>query len=230
MEPISRFMLGFLINALWQAPLIMLVASLCDRLMRNAPARFRHWLWVISLLLCLLLPLSGLTGFKQLPAPSLSPAEIIGGENERAERSAPGAGANGGWRRNILSMQPAPLTPAPVLMIAVMGCYLMSLLCHLMMFRRAWRRTNEIYDDAYARDIPELMAQAAARCRATFEIGNIHPLGAERAGAADAGNITPSHYSAGEPLRFGVNGNADHGPGARDGAHPAARFRSQSDL
>lgn len=44
METSSRWLLTFLGNALWQAVLIAAVALLCDRLLRNAPARQRHWL------------------------------------------------------------------------------------------------------------------------------------------------------------------------------------------
>ncbi len=173
METISRLLLVFLINALWQSLVVVSLASLCDRLMRNAPARFRHWLWVIALIICLALPLSGLTDFGRFPAPGLSSAEVTRGKKEFAEGlTAANAGAEI-WRRNFLSMQPAPLTPAPVLMFVIVGCYLMSLLSHMVMFRRAWRRTDEICGDAGERDIPAPMAEAAARCCAAFGLERI---------------------------------------------------------
>jgi beta-lactamase regulating signal transducer with metallopeptidase domain len=173
METISRLLLVFLINALWQALVVILLASLCDRLMRNAPARFRHWLWVIALIICLGLPLSSLTGIGRPPEPGLSSAETTTGEKASDERLASANGVNDLWRRNFLSIQPAPIAPAPTLIFAVVSCYLLSLLCHLMKFRRAWRRTNEICGDANARDIPAPVAQVAARCRSAFGVGGI---------------------------------------------------------
>jgi len=173
MGTISRLLLVFLINALWQAPIIVLVAWLCDRLMWNAAARFRHWLWVIALTVCLALPLSGLTGFGRLPAPRLSSAEITQEEKKSAEHLTSANVLNDIWRLNFLGMQPAPITPAPVLMFAIVSCYLMSLFWRLIRFWRAWRRTNEICGEAHARDIPAPMAQAAARCRAAFDPGRI---------------------------------------------------------
>ena len=109
METISRLLLVFLINALWQSLVVILLASLCDWLMRNAPARFRHWLWVIALIICLGLPLSNLTGLGQPPAPGLSSPAIAPVEGEPSERSASANGVNDIWRRNFPSIQPAPL-------------------------------------------------------------------------------------------------------------------------
>src|ERR671930_55146 len=62
METISQWLLTFLSNALWQALVIMAAALCCDRLMRNASGRQRHFLWVVALVLCALLPLVGAAG------------------------------------------------------------------------------------------------------------------------------------------------------------------------
>src|SRR5438128_11302625 len=58
METISRMLLTVLINSLWQVALVAAVATLCARLMRSAPARFEHVLWVTALGLGVLLPAS----------------------------------------------------------------------------------------------------------------------------------------------------------------------------
>jgi beta-lactamase regulating signal transducer with metallopeptidase domain len=173
METISQFTLVFLINALWQPALVVLSASLCDRLMRNAPARFRHRLWVMALVLCLSLPLWGLLDFVRPSATGLPSPVIAQADNQRAESSAAAQGYDA-WRLSLGGIQPAPLAaPAPALIVAVVSCYLLSLFCHVMKFRRAWRRANEIYAAGYARDIPTPMAEAAARCRAAFDLGQI---------------------------------------------------------
>src|SRR5438105_5053925 len=58
METISRTLLTVLINSLWQVALVAAVAALGARLMRSAPARFEHVLWVMALGLGVLLPAS----------------------------------------------------------------------------------------------------------------------------------------------------------------------------
>src|SRR5262245_60552810 len=111
METLSRFTLVFLINALWQPAVILLSASLCDRLMRNAPSRYRHRLWVTALVLCLSLPLSGLMGFRPLSTTGLPSAEIAPADNQRAGASPAAQGIYVSWRLNFFEIQPSPLTP-----------------------------------------------------------------------------------------------------------------------
>jgi len=184
METISWFTLVFLINALWQVVVVVLSASLCDRLIRNAPSRFRHRLWVIALVLCLALPLSGLTGVKWLSATGSSSAAITQADNQRAESLPAGQGIYDAWRLNFFDVKPAPLAaPATALIVAVVSCYLLSLLFHVMKFGRAWRRTNEIYGAGHASDISGPIAQAAARCRAAFSLGRISILSSPAAPA-----------------------------------------------
>ena len=60
METISRTLLTFMLNALWQVPLAAAVAALGCRLMRRGPAWHRHALWVAALAAALLLPLGGI--------------------------------------------------------------------------------------------------------------------------------------------------------------------------
>ena len=60
MEMISRFLLTFLLNSLWQIPLVAAVAALACRLMRNGPAAHRHAVWVAALAAAVLLPLGSI--------------------------------------------------------------------------------------------------------------------------------------------------------------------------
>src|SRR5215212_7385206 len=52
--------LTFLLNSLWQVPLVVLAASLGERLLRRGPARLRHALWLAALASCVLLPATSL--------------------------------------------------------------------------------------------------------------------------------------------------------------------------
>ena len=58
METISRSLLTFLLNSLWQIPLAAAVAALVCRLMRNGPTSHRHAVWVAALVAAILLPLA----------------------------------------------------------------------------------------------------------------------------------------------------------------------------
>ncbi len=60
MTAIDRYLLTFLVNALWQSPLVAAVAALACRAMRNSPAQHRHLVWVAALAAQLLLPLASL--------------------------------------------------------------------------------------------------------------------------------------------------------------------------
>ena len=49
METISRSLLTFLLNSLWQIPVAAAVAALVCRCMRRGPASHRHAVWVAAL-------------------------------------------------------------------------------------------------------------------------------------------------------------------------------------
>src|ERR1044072_2607917 len=63
METISRFAFAFLLNSLWQATILVLVAIACSRFLGKAPASYRNLLWATTLEVGLLLPLLSAAGF-----------------------------------------------------------------------------------------------------------------------------------------------------------------------
>ncbi len=56
MRTISQLVLTFLLNSLWQITLIAALAAFGAWLLRNSPARYRHWLWTTALCLAFLVP------------------------------------------------------------------------------------------------------------------------------------------------------------------------------
>ncbi|HEU4932038.1 MAG TPA: hypothetical protein VFT48_08145, partial [Pyrinomonadaceae bacterium] len=54
---LSEFILNFVLNSAWQVTAIFVVAAMASWLLRNGPARYRHVLWVIALVACLVVPL-----------------------------------------------------------------------------------------------------------------------------------------------------------------------------
>lgn len=59
MATIDRHLLTFLINAIWQVPVVAGIAAGACRLMRNAPAHYRHSVCVAGLVAAVVLPIAG---------------------------------------------------------------------------------------------------------------------------------------------------------------------------
>src|SRR5215469_6529094 len=56
MDALSRWVLTFIFNSIWQVGLVLGAAALADVALRRAPARFRHALWVVALSAAVVLP------------------------------------------------------------------------------------------------------------------------------------------------------------------------------
>lgn len=53
----SEFIVNFLLNSCWQIAVIVAVAAVLSRLLKNGPARYRHVLWIFALAASLVVPL-----------------------------------------------------------------------------------------------------------------------------------------------------------------------------
>ena len=62
-DAMSRWVANLVVNAAWQGSIIVISALISDRVLRSAPARFRHWLLVTALFAAVLVPLLGLIDF-----------------------------------------------------------------------------------------------------------------------------------------------------------------------
>lgn len=62
MKLFEEFVLGYLVNSLWQVPLICLAGYGCARLVRRMGSQAEHWVWVTALLVAAILPGCGVTG------------------------------------------------------------------------------------------------------------------------------------------------------------------------
>jgi beta-lactamase regulating signal transducer with metallopeptidase domain len=192
MDRISELAAGFLLNATWQIAAIALVAWTSARLLRNAAARYRHALWVASLVLSLALPLWGLLDFtgerphriteqrtgsipsreiktdaqNSLPVPEIAPAEESG--------TAFG---------QLLQRHKQPLITAPSLSLALAICYALFILYRLGMLWCSWRQTCSLRRSVYKREIPGQMDAATARCRAALGVRDVTLVCSEKAAA-----------------------------------------------
>ena len=170
METISQWLLTFLSNALWQALVIVAAALCCDRLMRNASGRQRHFLWVVALVLCALLPLLGAAGHLREVAQTPAARELPLGQVEAPASitPTPPPASTGLFRPRSRT-----LSLSPILTMLALAFYGISLVYHGIRLWRAGRRTKALLSSARNREIPERLAVIVERCQRAFGLKSV---------------------------------------------------------
>jgi beta-lactamase regulating signal transducer with metallopeptidase domain len=173
METISRTLLTFLLNALWQAPLVWAVAALACRAMPNGPARHRYAVWVAALFVAFLLP--SLSVRAPLPAGgrTLVPsAALPSGLPASSASAAPAVGR----------APSAPAFPAPAISFSrdwallLLGAYGVWLAFRVAQFALALSRAWRIRRDA-APGVPSPhVERVMARCGAALSLEGVDLL------------------------------------------------------
>lgn len=171
METISRSLLTFLFNSLWQVPAIAAVAAIVCRLMRRAPASHRHAVWVAAMGAALLLPIASLwtsgndsAGLRALVPPA---------GTEMAAASAPST-------QPRADVSPAPsrtISYGPLTAKVLLSAYLCFFLWRLGRLLHSWNRTVEIWNEASATPTPSHVTAVWQRCLAAFELSGVELLG-----------------------------------------------------
>ena len=188
METISRNVLTFLLNALWQVPLAAAVAALGGWIMRGGPAWHRHVLWVAALVTAVLLPLSGIrvagdatADRLQLPA-AMQPAASTPADAP-ADVPAPAAARD---RGRTVSLAP---TTGGFLLLA----YLLSFGWRLARLGLSATRTARLRATATAADPPPTLSPVWERCQWSFGLQSVRLLASSRvSGPVTAGAIRPA--------------------------------------
>lgn len=185
MNRINELALTFLLNAVWQITVVTLAASICARLLRDAPARYRHALWVLALMLCIALPLwslynlSGDTRQTFSPSPNTTTtpqasSALTAPPNSTGQSAGPVVARKSFFPLStILQQRTQTLPDLPLLTLTLAIAYAMFLLYRLNSLRRAWRQTREIRRSAFARAIPEEMRRVAERCGVAFNLRDV---------------------------------------------------------
>ena len=156
METISRNLLTFLLNSLWQVPLAAAVAALACWFMRNGPARHRHMVWVAALIAAILLPLASVRRADSGPRLQFDPALAAAAGTPSAHVAVQPPPASTPVARTVS----LAATTAGVLL----GVYLLFVLCRIVLLARAALRTAQIRRSARAVAIPEPLRRVALRC------------------------------------------------------------------
>jgi beta-lactamase regulating signal transducer with metallopeptidase domain len=147
--------LTFLLNSLWQVPVVILAASLGERLLRRGPARLRHALWLAALASCVLLPAASLIPEAAPPATEIqleAPATVF--DPQRA---------------------PAFQTPEvpPVIPNAVAILYGLFLAAGAFRLGRSWWKARILTQTASPATLSGEAGAIALRCREAFGLEEI---------------------------------------------------------
>lgn len=160
----SNHLLTFLLNALWQVPLIALIAFVAGRILRNAPAALAHTMWVAALIAAILVPLTSMRPREKTPPLQV---DIAVPSIEETVRSAPPAA---GATRPSAGTEPR-IVPLPRFTASMLvGAYIAFVLFRLGGIAWAWRRTLQIRRAAAIHAVAPRIERIWTRCLSAFGV------------------------------------------------------------
>ena len=193
MERIDGLVVTFLLNALWQVPIAVAVGLLGDRLLRRAPARLRHALWLAVLMVAVALPAAS-------PWPSRLPAS-----RKASPPPVPDPAAYVATWRAAFPVDESRFPAGAG--VAVAALWTLSLLAHGCRLGLAWNRTRRLARGACPLEIPDGFAPVLARCRSVLGVRDGEILGSpEIASPVTLGALRPLILL---PSRFFDSASAD---------------------
>ena len=168
MTSVSEFVLSYVVNACWQIVVIAMVTAGGAFLLRHAPARYRHVLWIAALALCVVVPL--LTSTHTIPA---NQSELV-----RSTVQPP---------LTIARVSPEPDLPVTHLTkrrtqvvsttsqtaLWLTVAYALFVMWRLTRLARFWLRKQRLRNSATVDDLPLPIQSAAQRCRASFGLTRV---------------------------------------------------------
>ena len=173
---ISEFILNFVLNSVWQVTAIFVVAAVAAWLLRNGPARYRHVLWVIALVACLVVPL--LTATRVVPewissfqvvASSSKPVKVESVSTVVTHSSSESESAvdHVSGRRSTT----VTTTPRSVLLLALgYGVFVFVRALRLVRF---WRRKEKLRRSASETGVTPQIEAAAQHCRNLLTVADV---------------------------------------------------------
>ena len=183
MGTIENLALTFVLNALWQVAAAVVLGLLADRLLRRGPARHRHAFWLGVVAVSVVLPLASVWEPRRVEAP-----RPLAGTAPRATASGNDAGWLD-WIPNGSGRQTSVSTSAG---FTVAFLYGLSLIFHGLRLGRSWLEAERLARGGRPLDVPDRLAPALARCRATFGAGSVPILGScEIGGPVTVGALRP---------------------------------------
>jgi TonB family protein len=186
MRVLEQVLLTFLLNASWQVSLIVTFAVVCDWLLRGVAARYRHLLWVTTLLACIAMPvLSSIRFARDASAQQSSTTEervrptvtsrILTPGVEIATQSPERSDVGSTYER-----KPSPASSSisvnPKLALLLTVVYGLLLLWRIVSLFRAWHRTRIILQSTFACNFSDLFQATLEDCQTVIRSGSFRIL------------------------------------------------------
>jgi bla regulator protein blaR1 len=172
---ISEFVLNFVANASWQTALILVAAGLGAHFLRNAPARYRHVLWITALGISLVAPVLSTTQF--LPnALNVSATKVQSPQTQLTRNDQTQTFVNGANQPGIdrlLTRRRQPFNVAPAWLFILSGTYLLIILLQVARLTRMWRCKEKLRQEAWSSTSTPLVEAIAGRCRKALGLENV---------------------------------------------------------
>ena len=179
MTAVSNWLATLVVNSVWQIAAITAFAMIAARLLRRAPSRHAHAVWVTALAACLLVPLMTLMIHSRNPRLSMEP-----GTATSANAMKPPGFAKGGIPVSFRSLS-RPVSFPPAFIRILLWTY--GVLVFVRGARLAWAgyHTIRIRERAFECAPPLSLSRAAERCRRMFSLPEV-PLLCTRDAAGPA--------------------------------------------
>ena len=187
MRLLTQAVLTFLLNAIWQATLVVAFAVLADWLLRGVAARYRHVLWIVTLLACITLPVISNSNLRK-PVPGRNPVasrsasgpvvitRIISPDVEIADASDVQAvtSTDAAAKPRVLSWK--SLSLAARLASGIFALYVAFILFKFLLLLRAWLRTRSIVRGALDAPLPAHLEAIVDRCTRLIGVNRVRIL------------------------------------------------------
>ena len=171
----SEFILNFVLNSCWQIAAIFAVAWVGSWLLKRGPARYRHVLWIVALVACLVVPL--LTGVRFVPD-WISRLQVITSATQPAQVESAVPAATQEIRDdqaidhlNKRRTKPISTTTRTALFFAL--AYALFVFGRSIRLVRFWRRKEKLRSSATHEGLTPEVELVAQRCRRMLRIGNV---------------------------------------------------------
>ena len=168
MTSVSEFVLSYVVNACWQIAVITVVAAGGAFVLRNAPASYRHVLWLAALALCVIVPLFNVT---RPVSPEKSVLEISEKESRIVSASLnlePEQSLSYLTRRRARVVNASTSTTTWLIF-----AYALFVAWRAIRFVRFWVRKERLRRSATNMDLPPIVEQVAQRCRTILALPHV---------------------------------------------------------
>jgi hypothetical protein len=173
MNSARHWLLTFLLNSIWQIPLVAFAAVVAARLMAPASWRARHLLFIAALLLAILLPTWSASTSTVRPGESIAVTILPGFQDDAATKQT-------AHRSLIPHRYSSSLHLAPAISRTAAFVYFAFLLIQAGLLLWKWRATRTLLRRATARALPRDLSAQWQRWLQSFNIPNVNLLVSDR--------------------------------------------------